>query len=135
MLKLLFAQEKNFLKCIRLNQSFRLLNEVSKTDNQEADIKKIDQINKEKQSKEERERRKAESKQDKKGHQKYYKDEERKLSLIEHFDEFFEKNVLKKDAQTFINAIEAFNETNKNRYSIYGYSRRLGILTLPFPLG
>ena len=106
----LLLREKNLIKFVNVN---RFLSEVAKSSNQGGT--EIKEIVKQKKEDKEKERKKAQYEQEKKAHQTFYKDEDRKTSLIEYFDDFFDKNVLKKDTKTFIRAIESFKENNKNR--------------------
>ena len=113
MFKLINSLEKNAFKFIRLSQSNRLLSDLKKYENSNLDesLKETQEL---KSSKEEQKKEK-EKYQNKQTNRKYFEDEERKLSRIYFFDEFFNRNIFKKDEKTFIAAIEAFSEHNKNK--------------------
>ena len=112
MFRLLFVHEKRLIKFVNLNQSIQYLsNEISKSGG--SDVQ--ESVKQKTKTDREKERKKADYEQNKQTHKTFFKDEERKLNLIEYFDDFFDKNVLQKDAKTFIRAIEAFKENNKNK--------------------
>jgi hypothetical protein len=108
-------------------KSCRFLNEISKSNIEKTKLNEIKKVINE--SKKEQEQKRSEKYQARHAHQTYFKDEERKMNLINFFDEFFDANVFKKDAKTFISAIEAFGNTNKNRQLyidfIYGATQKM----------
>lgn len=91
----------------------RLLSDIVEKDGKDA-VEKLKEQN-ERHERQERERAKKKAEKAKKQFKEFFKDEERKQSMIEYAARYFDDNISEKTAENFKLAIDVYLQTNPNK--------------------